>query len=345
MTAATPTATDEGAYADRLQAAFAEVCASVGSVRHDLEFGGRAVRLEVAGRALADRLVPALAHLRAPTPHAAPEFTVQAWDRHGTGRPAPPPPWGIDRYGPREQIVGLDPARLRASYELASGILSLHRPGSAVATFYAADAATIPRWVARMPFRRLLGWFAEDAGLTFAHASVVGRDGACVLLPGNSGSGKSTTALACAEAGFDFLGDDLCLIDPDALIAHAAYGRAKAEADAVARVPALAARVLATEAGQSLIEPPNLVSRARIVGIALPAITGEPATSTRPARPSEAVFALAPSTLVEGNGAGQVSLATLARIAGQLPVAHLQLGTDMAGVVAAVDELIARWSP
>ena len=33
------------------------------------------------------------------------------------------------------------------------------------------------------------------------------------LIVGRGGAGKSTTVLACAQAGAEFLGDDLCLVE------------------------------------------------------------------------------------------------------------------------------------
>src|SRR5690606_16873641 len=126
--------------------------------------------------------------------------------------------------------------------------------------------------------------------------------------------------------------------------AHAAYGWAKAEADAVARLPSLAGRIVATEEHQSLLRPPNLATSARVVGIGLPRVAGGATTATRPATAAEALRALAPSTLVEPNGAGAGSFAILARLARSLPAAHLDLGTDMADVAAAVGDLVDRWT-
>jgi hypothetical protein len=40
------------------------------------------------------------------------------------------------------------------------------------------------------------------------HAAGVACAGRAALIVGDSGSGKSTAALACASAGFGFLGDD-----------------------------------------------------------------------------------------------------------------------------------------
>lgn len=328
------------AYVEALGADFADAAVRLGRCRHDVMIGPHHIRVDVAGTALDERLGTAFAHLVPAPNESTPALTIIAWDRATAGRAATPPPWDITRYAPLQRIAGLDPRQLKASYDLGHGILSLYRPGSRQAVFYAASAADIPRWVARMPFRQLLGWWAEEVGMTLAHAAVVGRNDRCVLIPGASGSGKSTTALACSEHGLDFIADDLCLLDPAEPRAYALYQWAKAEAATRALLPDLEQRIVATEAGQSVMRPANLVRSARVAGIVLPTIAGGPRCTTRPATAAEAAFALGPSTLVEGNGAGPASLAALTRIARTVPVAHLDLCTDMADVAASVERIL-----
>ena len=62
------------------------------------------------------------------------------------------------------------------------------------------------------PFRLVFHWMGSPRGRVLAHAGAVGLDGAGVLLVGPGGAGKSSTSLACAEAGFDYLADDYCLV-------------------------------------------------------------------------------------------------------------------------------------
>jgi hypothetical protein len=45
------------------------------------------------------------------------------------------------------------------------------------------------------------------------HASAVGRNGRCVLLPGPAGSGKTTLCAALVHSGFEFISDDLVLLE------------------------------------------------------------------------------------------------------------------------------------
>lgn len=53
------------------------------------------------------------------------------------------------------------------------------------------------------------------------HAAAVGRNGHSVLLPGASGSGKSTAAAALVAAGLQLLGDDTVVLAGDGLAARA----------------------------------------------------------------------------------------------------------------------------
>jgi serine kinase of HPr protein (carbohydrate metabolism regulator) len=44
-------------------------------------------------------------------------------------------------------------------------------------------------------------------------ASAVRRNGRCILLPAPSGGGKSTLCAALLDSGFEFVSDDLVLLD------------------------------------------------------------------------------------------------------------------------------------
>lgn len=46
------------------------------------------------------------------------------------------------------------------------------------------------------------------------HASCVAKDGRAILITGNSGAGKSTLASALLKRGYDFISDDICVIQP-----------------------------------------------------------------------------------------------------------------------------------
>jgi len=321
------------AFASEVADAFAGAVQVTGLVQYDHQLAGRPFRLRFAGASLADRLAPAFAHL--PCGGTGNGLRIDAWDRASTGVPAPRPPWGIGDYLPRERIRGFDDLR----YDVGNGLLSVDRPAGGL--LHALDAARVPRWVVRMPFRHLLGSWATRERLALVHAAAVGVDGVCLLLPGTSGSGKSTTALTAAAYGLDFLADDLCLLDPAGLTAYAPYALAKLEEDAFERLPSLRDAVLSTEGGQSMILPPGLRTSSRLVGIAVPRVAGTVGTTWSRSTPREALHAMAPSTLIEGNGGSAATMEFMRELGEALPCFDLALGTDPAGVAENLRELVA----
>ncbi|MCA1554990.1 MAG: serine kinase, partial [Chloroflexi bacterium] len=88
----------------------------------------------------------------------------------------------------------------------------------------------------------LLNWWLSAEQQQVVHAAAVGRDGAGVLLVGPNHSGKSTAALACLTAGFEFAGDDHVLLGMKTqLSAHCLYSSAKLKPSQVQTFPDLSA--------------------------------------------------------------------------------------------------------
>lgn len=78
----------------------------------------------------------------------------------------------------------------------------------ALALKHRVPRADLTATVAAVVNREALGRYAGLA----AHAGVVARGAAAVVLPGESGRGKSTLTAACVLAGFDYASDEaLCL--------------------------------------------------------------------------------------------------------------------------------------
>jgi len=70
----------------------------------------------------------------------------------------------------------------------------------------AADAA--PDWIASRPALPIMYAFSVDSPWIALHAAAIGIDGRTLLLVGEGRIGKTTAALACAAAGWDYAGDD-----------------------------------------------------------------------------------------------------------------------------------------
>jgi hypothetical protein len=263
------------------------------------------VRLRVGSEALAERLTPALA------PLAGGESVLDVVAVEGT------PPWDAPDDG--------------ELYAEGDGVQVLQGPDSVLVrrgdrgAFWVRDAEALPRWETAAPLRTLLRWMLRDHGLHLVHgAAVVGPRGAA-LLAGASGAGKSTTALAAAEAGLGYVGDDYCAVRLGATV-HALYAVGKVDANGLRRVPSL--RVLPggpTPDGKELVLPRGLTRSAPLVSIVLPRVG--PGGPLEPAGRAEALRALATSILLLPRST-QDDLAALGALVRSLPAFRLPLGDD-----------------
>ncbi|MFN3233138.1 MAG: HprK-related kinase A [Alphaproteobacteria bacterium] len=77
----------------------------------------------------------------------------------------------------------------------------------------------LPYEMAPLMFEQALNWCV--ATRTFSHlvmhAAVVAKDGKAVIIPGETGQGKSTLCAALVSKGWRHLSDEFALIDPDTL--------------------------------------------------------------------------------------------------------------------------------
>lgn len=319
---------------------------AAGAVERTYAVAGRPVTIRAAGRALADLLGGALAQRRAPDT-TSPALLVECWDGATTGLEPPPFPWTLPAHLRRGELPGATSARIGATLQPQDRCLCLVDRAERRALWWAADAAGLPVHQQGSPLRDLLHAWLADAGLTFTHAAAVGRDGRCVLLPGRSGSGKSTTALAALAAGFELVGDDYVVVDAEARTAHALYSFGKLTRDGLARLPALAPDVVVAPRGdeKALVDlRPRHASRLPaslpIAGVVVPRLTGVGPTRVCRGTAGAALAALAPSTVFQLPGGGGRELAALAGLVRSLPVWELHAGTALDGVVAALDEIL-----
>jgi len=214
-------------YFDDVSAAFDRAVEHVGVCEHDLMIAGARIRLRFAGSALEPLLLPSIEHSRVATEGDDVALTVSFFDSVTTGVQMPAPAWGPHDYGPKGSIVGFNDDRIRTAFQPGVDILNVYDAERRQGFYWVAKPDIVPWW--ETPLRTMVHWWAAPTTLQPLHGGAVGVDGTGVLVVGNSGAGKSTTSLACLEAGLEYVGDDYLVVDVATTTAYSLYSTVKLE--------------------------------------------------------------------------------------------------------------------
>jgi hypothetical protein len=184
------------------------------------------------------------------------------------------------------------------------------------------------------------------------HAGAVAVDGRGVLIVGVSGRGKSTTVLACAQTGFSFLGDDVCVVEAGPAgglpSVHGIYATAKLNPDSRDRLGVRDWQVLGiTPKGKEAVALPPEISFDRtvpLVAIVGVRSDGQSGGEVRRVAAPAAMGLLAATALrmFPGSGAPTRWLRAAASIAREVPAYELGLDWHLERVSAAVRAIVER---
>jgi hypothetical protein len=105
----------------------------------------------------------------------------------------------------------------------------LDRKSNRALIWLAADAA--PDWIASRPALPLMAAFSLGTKWIALHAAAIGQNGRILLLAGDGRAGKTTAALSCAYAGWDYAGDDYVLVNTANAAVEPLYCSARLRAD------------------------------------------------------------------------------------------------------------------
>lgn len=317
-------------------------------VARQVRVAGRVMRLEFSDGALFDQVMPAFAHLEAPSLAIAPDLTVHMWSSVGRGPQSDPPILRAPDGLPPGAFLHHRDGPVHVSYQPARRLLNVYDERRREAWFWVGDGQ-LPYWERSAPLRHILHWWMSGFGIQQLHSSAVGDDRAAVLVVGRSGSGKSTTALACLSAGLGYLGDDYVLVSADTHPqVFSIFCSGKLTASQLGRLPELLpavrnSRSLDTE--KALVYVPDLphgsvVATRPLAAVLVPVITGEIGTRVEPLRRAAAVAALAPSTLGEVFTADRLAFQRMRAIVEAVPCFSLLAGRDLPSIGPAVRHLL-----
>jgi hypothetical protein len=333
-------------FFDAATEAFERAAATRGLREHDLTIAGARIRLRFAGDALEPLLLPAIEHSRARDRGSDVALTVSIFDSLTTGVPMPPPAWGPGDYGPKGSIIGFNDDRMHASFQPGINVLNLYDAARHAGIYWVAEPSVVPWW--ETPLRTMLHWWAVPTTLQPLHGGAVGRNGVGVLVVGHSGAGKSTTSLACLEAGMEYVGDDYLVVDVASATAYSLYATVKLEPENLDRFPSLAPLVANADRldTQKAIVRLNqhrgerIVSSLQLRAIVLPHVTGRPESFLAPGSEAAALRILAPTTSFHLPGYAREVVTKLGTLVRALPCYQLEAGTDLEQLAATITDLI-----
>ena len=250
--------------------------------------------------------------------------------------PMEPFPWNGGHLGRGGAVAGLSHGPVRATAAADDTSLMLWDAERRIACCWFAGVAGVTRWDRAAPLRTALHFALAGPRRQLVHGAVVGMGGRGVLLAGPGGSGKSTTTLACLQAGMQVVGDDYAAVDFQGPTRAWNLFRS-------IKVGEREAGVNGRDNRRTLILGEDLPGAAtemlEVSAVLLPRVTRGPHSSVSPASPAEALRALAPSTLMQSPYEEEPSMGLLARLARAVPAYHLNLGADRG--VPAIRQVLA----
>jgi hypothetical protein len=309
---------------------------------------GGPVRLRVVGRRLAGHLDGSLGHLAAAG--QAPALRVDLWDEAVTGVPCPVP----TAHGTFPRDVNGTPVRLCPESN------TIWTAGHGAVTEVALEAGRMVGWRADgsqlsieergRPFPVALQAWLQTRGVVTLHAAAVACEGRAALIVGDSGSGKSTAALACAAAGFGFLGDDQVAVSGGEarVVVHSLFASARVDTTVVRLERSVPHTVhpAPNEAGKALVllsDPATTVLRsAALAAIIVASVAPAAESALERAGAKDALRAMIPSTLLGVVLDRPAVLQSSARAVFGTRTYRLRSGRDLDAVPPLVAEALAQ---
>jgi len=325
-----------------------------GIVEHWYFVAGKFIVLRFAGTALLC-LTYALEHLEIPAPAHDADFVIQVWDSKSTGIAMIPAPWAMrESLGPRGTITGYNDAVIRTSLNPESGLFSMVHLQENRAIVWVPGVEKLLAYEKGAPLLNVLHWWLQDHGLHLIHAAAVGNaQGHGLLLAGQGGAGKSSTALLCMVAGFTYLSDDYCIFQAQSSLVHSIYSTGKLLLENSALQPFLQRLMTQDSNEQKCVElggksllflypewKTKIIQQLAIHAILLPCVTQAGQSTVVRVSPGIALQRLAMSSIFQLPLASSSLLSVLGTLVRSLPSYQLNLGQDIAQIPNLIQQVL-----
>ena len=333
---------------EQFYGAFEKAKQQTSEIEFFCQIAGTTIRLCFAGPALVPHVRPALEHLRT-APVDAPDLTLCLWDSASTGIPGPPPICRHAAFTDRGDIWGFYSDRIKTAFHWSDYSVNILDQKSKIGVYWVEDAGMQPYWATSAPVRTLLHWHFERHGCQLVHGAAVATEDGAVLIAGKGGAGKSTTALSCLNAGFDYLGDDYVVIrGGDNPTVWSLYCTARLVPDDVVRFPRFRelvsnAEKLDEEKAVIYLHPSfadQIKPEMKLKAILTPCFRDGTETTITDASPLSLRQALCFTTMCQLPYVGRHTFEFFDQLCTSLPGYILELGADVEGIPPAVSSLL-----
>ena len=322
--------------------------AAAGLLERFYDVDGIVVRIAYAGGTLDALFSAAISHLEIDAPGRI-DATFHVWDSRSTGITMVNAPCSPGCFTDRGDVWGMTSAHYRLAVHFSDFSVNLGDMARSTYIYWVDDASVIPYWSKGSPMRTLFHWLMAAHGRQLLHAAAVGDENGAVLITGKGGVGKSTTSLACLDAGMQFIGDDYLVTsltpEPRAI---SLYCSAKLSPENARNFPGFTALSAPRDARDEKtvlnLFPAcrdritrSLPLRAVMVPCVVPAIE----TTFQPAARDFVQRAASFTTMSHLPHAGHGTHDFIETLVAALPSIEIRLGSDLAGVPRAIRSWLA----
>jgi hypothetical protein len=314
----------------------------------DVGMAGFRLRIEIVGVELATTVRRAFSHLILPASSPA-DLTIRVWDEAETGVSVQ------GQYSPHRRRADDVDILLKISddgrYIGEQRDLSVSWLDTASSTIVGCISSARSQYLDERarPFHKLISAWLDERGIQFVHAGLIQWNAIGILFVGNGGAGKSTSSGACLRAGMGYLGDDFVGIESTdgAYTGHGFFSSCLLNVDHLRRFPDLIRHaVLAHQSFEDKsilyldeVFPNALKASVPVGAIMLPRVVDRDETTYRRASKVEALFAIAPTSVMFLPRPSQKAFDRVAELVERVPAYWLELGRDIDRIPDAVKRL------
>ncbi|TDG36494.1 hypothetical protein EZJ43_08225 [Pedobacter changchengzhani] len=317
--------------------------------KDQLSIADRLVRLNTPSANLRNLFLPSLAHLIIDVEDDnAPELTIWYAEQAHLPKKLTAPIW--DGFNAQGYNSSIDEDDVQLFFQPWQKQVFLYSKSKNVGIYWVRSAEDVPWWECTFSFRIIFHLWTEALPSQLVHAGAMAKNGVGILIPGQSGSGKSTSCLNLLRNGYNYLGDDYVWVEIGAEIkVFSLYQTAKIEPENLDKrfadwKPFIVnkAEYLYQKAVFNVNDlfPKACISVSTISAILLPKVAHQIDTVFRKANPTQALMAMAPTTLHHLPHNRQNAYQKMMRISAALPSYHWDLGFDEKQFITSFNDFI-----